>query len=225
MPATDPTSLTLEPFSDPESLRLYLLKIDDSTQLSDAAATLLIAEASAVIREYCGWHIAGSKSMTVEVLATGGQDLYLPTKWLTDVSEMRIGREGAWIAIDPARYQWFADGIVNIAEGFVFPRSRFNTYGFPYLDPYYTYTGGILLPKVELDITHGYAATPASVTAACNMIAALAGANPSGIQSESRTVGLNSTSTRFGTRLVAGGYDVDSAASLLSAFALKGLEP
>ena len=218
MTVTDPTTLTLAPLTTPDDLRTYL-QVDD-TDLTDAAADMLIANASADIRDYCGWPVT-SCTRTVQAIPIGGQDWYLPTKFLTSVAALRVGRDpgDGSNAVDPSRYQWTASGILMIAEGFVFPASRFETFSAPFNDPYFAFNGW-LLPLLEADIVDGYANVPSTLAGACQEVAALARSNPDGIQS--MTVGM--TSQRFGSKSVASGYNLSpEAQAAIDSYRLKEL--
>lgn len=89
--------------------------------------------ALALVRSYCGWHIAPSETATLSVWSTDGRTLSLPTLALTGITS--VIQDGATIA--STAYTFESYGVVN---GY-FGRST----------------------KVTVAFTHGYEAMPADV--------------------------------------------------------------
>jgi len=52
-----------------------------------------VAGVSLAIRRYCGWHITPSITETLDLDSDGGRYIDLPTKWVTSIIEVRVGRD------------------------------------------------------------------------------------------------------------------------------------
>lgn len=63
--------------------------------------------AVAVVRAYCGWHIAPVLTETVTVDAQGGRALVLPSLRIVDVAEVKVGDQ---VVTDP---EWSAAGFIR----------------------------------------------------------------------------------------------------------------
>lgn len=106
----------------------------------------IIAAASAGIRRRAGWHIAPSATETIVLDTRGGPFLLLPTLHLTEVTEVRDVTEDAPVVMDG----W-----------------RFNRGG----DLYRRRGWAPDFQSVEVDIKHGFTATPADLFAAIAQVA------------------------------------------------------
>lgn len=69
---------------------------------------LLIAQATAAVRNYCGWHVTPVQTDTVTLHAEGARSLLLPSLHVLDVSSVTV--DGA--LVDPASYTWTPDGVL-----------------------------------------------------------------------------------------------------------------
>jgi hypothetical protein len=104
-----------------------------------------LEQAEALVRAYCGWHIAPSRTETVEVRGKGGRTLMLPSLHVTDVVSVTADETLLVVEDD---YVWTASGILD--RGF------------------YGCWSDVV---VEVEMTHGYEEVPAEVTAAVQSLA------------------------------------------------------
>lgn len=86
-----------------------------------------VAAALGVVRAWCRWHVAPSRTETITADGSGGCEMALPTQRISDVSDIRIGGMS-----DPS-VEWWANGTLRRAGGFA-DRPRL----------------------VEVDLTHGH---------------------------------------------------------------------
>lgn len=122
-----------------------------ATTLAPSEADRLM-QAEALVRSYCGWHIAPSRADEVAVLpATLGQVALLPSLHVTDVSS--ITEDG--VPVDETDYTWAPNGVLIRSWGWN--------------------------ASVAVTFTHGYSAVPAEVTAVVQAIAQRAVDNPSSL--------------------------------------------
>lgn len=88
-----------------------------------------LLQAEALVRSYCGWHIAPSYSETVTLHSWGGAFLALPSLYVTDIdsvieagTELALDEGYAWLAPSStlSRYSWGwdADVTVTFSHGF-----------------------------------------------------------------------------------------------------------
>lgn len=118
----------------------------------------ILEQVSAAIRSFCGWHIAPSRSEDLTVDGKGSRLLWLPTMYLTGVSNVTSDGD----VVDPDRYDWSATGYVELRHGWWSCRPR----------------------GVVASVTHGYAEIPAEVVEVIVSVAARAVASPSGFTRE-----------------------------------------
>lgn len=111
-----------------------------------------LAQAEAMVRAYCGWHIAPQRTVTVTLRGDYQADLLLPSLHVTAVSS--VVRDGTTLAPDDD-YTWTDAGVLS-GTG---------------LGCWYS------LP-VEVTFTHGYADVPEDVTAVVQAVARRAVDNP-----------------------------------------------
>lgn len=110
-----------------------------------------LLQAEALVRSYCGWHIAPSREETVVLHSWGGSFLALPSLYVTAVDT--VTEAGTALALDEG-YAWLT------------PSSTLSRYSWGYD------------ADVEVTFTHGYTAPPPEVTAIVQAIAQRALANP-----------------------------------------------
>lgn len=147
--------------------------IDDLTFDTDT----LIEWASSEVRSYCGWHIAPSLSETITRDSDGGKVLFLPTMYLTDITELTI--DGDEVDDIDAAVSWSEFGLVRRTSGQCWP------------DAY---------RSVTLKITHGYQDTPGEIAKVC---VALAKRGPAAFNfAKSETAGA--VSRTYGADLLGG---------------------
>ena len=130
---------------------------------------LLLDGAEALVREYCGWHIAPSRTETVTVDGTGSTLVGLPTMWLTDLTA--VTEDGN--PVDLSTVMWSVDGILE-------KRAWASWTGSAWW-PWTTTRRGI-----TATITHGHASCPLWLV---TLVCALAG------RSLQATVGVRSESS------------------------------
>jgi hypothetical protein len=130
----------MEPLASPERLEKVLKQ--RGITVTPEMAVLVLANASAIVRDHCGWHIAPVIEATLLVDGTGGTVLTLPTLRLVEVSAVRI------------------DG--NAVGNFVaFPRGQLYRCG----------TWPARPGAVEVDCRHGHETSPGNVEAVVLAIA------------------------------------------------------
>lgn len=113
---------------------------------------LLTAEA--LVRSYCGWHIAPERDETLTLDGPGGLTLVLPSLHVVDITS--ITQDGE--ELDPP-YDWSA-------SGYVFATGAWS------LDISWGCAGWTRTPRgIVVELTHGYAEVPAQVTAAVRSLA------------------------------------------------------
>lgn len=121
-----------------------------ATSLATTEADRLM-QAEALVRGFCGWHIAPSRAdVTHTATEPRGRVILLPSLHVTAIAS--ITRDGVSLATDD--YDWSANGIVTTRQGGWSGRS------------------------VVVTFTHGYASVPAEVTAVVQAIAQRAVQNP-----------------------------------------------
>lgn len=140
-----------------------LLSPDEFTTLTglDVDPTrlaLLLDQASARVRAYCGWHIAPKLTGAVVVAdGTGGRTLSLPTLLLVDL--VSVSEDGT--ALDVATVDWSAHGVLELPRAWTCRRRG-----------------------VVAVIDHGYEETPDEIGAVvCSIVARMA-PNPLGLVRE-----------------------------------------
>lgn len=134
----------LAPFADPQDLAGF----------SDPEARL--SAASALIRAYCGWHVAPMIKETFTLDGSGSDTLMLRSLQLTDVES--VVENGAAV-----------DGFEWSQAGFLRRSGRWTN----------------RLRGITVTVTHGYEDVPAEITQVCCQVAARAIASPTGARTES----------------------------------------
>lgn len=110
-----------------------------------------LLQAEALVRAYCGWHIAPSREETVTVHVFGGTYLPLPSLYVTEVSG--VAEAGTALVLDDG-YAWLT------------PSSTLTRYSWGWD------------ADVEVTFTHGYEAAPPEVSAIVQAVAQRAVDNP-----------------------------------------------
>jgi hypothetical protein len=109
-----------------------------------------LEQAEALVRAYCGWHIAPSREAEVTFkAATFADSLMLPSMYVTAVASVT---EDGTALVDVDDYNWSSNGV---------------------LTRYYWRTAPIVVT-----FTHGYDVPPAEVTAVVQAVAQRAVSNP-----------------------------------------------
>lgn len=127
-------------------------------------ATMMLAQASALIRSYCGWHLYPSTEEEIAVDGSGAAMLSLPTLHVSAVTS--VTEDGEVLALDTPTvqgdYEWSAAGFLRrVGAGWT-----------------------TKLRGVVVVVTHGYADPPLEVVAVCLQSASRAIASPAGVKSE-----------------------------------------
>lgn len=122
--------------------------------------------AEALVRAYCGWHVAPS---TREVLAVDGErgwgSVLLPTMYVTALHSVTIGDD----VLEASTYTWSPAGILRLAYGSPLPWSDY--YAASYAQQ--------PLQNITADVTHGYDEWPPEVAGVIDALAVRAQATPS----------------------------------------------
>lgn len=122
-----------------------------ATTLTATEADRLM-QAEALVREFCGWHIAPARTVTVKMVSAGGTALLLPSLEVTAVTAVRD-----------------VDGTTpETLTGW--KRRRFGIL--------YRSIGWPTDHDIEVDMTHGFAAVPAEVQGVVQAVAHRAVNNP-----------------------------------------------
>jgi len=139
----------------------------------------LLDQATALVRSYCGWHVAPSITETVSVAGSGVGSIALPSLWVTDVSAV------------------VEDGTSLLSTDFVWdPAGIVGRLGVPWTTPD---------KVVTVTFTHGHARAE-DFEAVVMAIAARAEASPDGVVR--RQVGLVSETYSQTSSNVAGGVSL-----------------
>lgn len=124
--------------------------------MAELATTLTATEADrleqaeALVRSFCGWHIAPSRTETVTVRGRGSKTLLLPSLYVTAVTSVT---DDGTLLVDDTDYTWSDAGVITHASAF-----------------------GTEL--VEVAYSHGYTTPPAEVEAIVQAVAQRAIDNP-----------------------------------------------
>lgn len=87
----------------------YLREKHPDRTFDDTQASIVIAEASAAIRAYCGWHLVPSVAEDITVDGSGSTILLLPTTHLTAVTALVEDSE----PVDLASVEWSESGYLR----------------------------------------------------------------------------------------------------------------
>lgn len=121
-----------------------------ATSLTSTEAQRL-EQAESLVRGFCGWHIAPSRTVTAaQIRGTGTSILLLPSLYITSVSAVTDDTTALTVETD---FTWSASGVL-------------------------TRVGHWSTKYVTVTYTHGYAAVPPEVTAIVQAIAQRAVDNP-----------------------------------------------
>ncbi len=115
--------------------------------LTPADADERLEQAEGIVRDYCGWHIAPSRTETVRIYgAPLGSPILLPSMYVTAI--VSVTDQGT--LVDPAAYDFETAGILRRVDG-------------------WRWSDG--LGVIEVVFTHGYDTVPPAVTRAVQSIA------------------------------------------------------
>lgn len=145
----------------------------DPTVGDTASAELVLAVASAAIRNFCGWDISETTVTGDALDGTGERSIWLPTLRLTAVSAVVENGRALTVVTD---YDWTRYGkLIRAGRWTRAARSVVVTY------------------------THGYAVVPEVVKGACLIVAAVMHSNPEFQASKSETMGPFAESVSYPT--------------------------
>ncbi|QBP29672.1 head-to-tail adaptor [Mycobacterium phage Typha] len=131
-------------------MALELVKVTDLAKLEDGEdAEFFLAAAEAAVRDYCGWHLAPSRTVTERVPLGERGLIVLKTMHLTAVTSVVVNGE----ELDPEDYDWEACGVIT--------RTRPSWPNSP-------------RPKATVTFTHGYTDCPPNVAMVVLELASLA---------------------------------------------------
>jgi hypothetical protein len=139
----------LAPLVTPEEFRRLT-----GTEVDDGRLGELLAQASGLVRTWCGWHIAPRITQVMTVDGSGAYTLALPTLHLVDL--LAVTENGRPVELEWV--EWSTAGFLIHRHQCWTPRLR----------------------GVRAEILHGHARTPAEVRAVVAAIAARALAYPAG---------------------------------------------
>lgn len=123
-----------------------------ATTLAPTEADRLM-QAEALVRNFCGWHIAPERTETVTLRGNRGTALMLPSLLVTAISSVADGETDLTVEDD---YTWSPAGVL-------------------------TRGGYWSTDVVTVEMTHGYEDPPAEVTAVVQAVAQRAVNNPSSL--------------------------------------------
>lgn len=109
-----------------------------------------LEQAEALVRGFCGWHIAASRTETIQIRGTGRATLLLPSLYVTAVASVT---DDGTLLVHDEDYTWSEAGVITRAAAF-----------------------GTEL--VSVTFTHGYAVPPPEVTGIVQAVAQRAIDNP-----------------------------------------------
>jgi hypothetical protein len=116
-----------------------------------------LEQAEGVVRAYCGWHIAPSRTVT-ETCPTAGGLLFLPSLHVTAVGSVTLSDE---TVLTTDQYEWTTEGVVRLIPG----------WGRDWWTPYAP-------AKATVEYTHGYPTPPPEVVGVVRAVAQRATDNP-----------------------------------------------
>lgn len=121
----------------------------------------LLKSVGETIRDYCGWHLFPSMTVTLDKLEIGsGGIMMLPSLYVTDVSDVTVFDEpdSSGTTLDPATYVWHQSGYIEPLN-----RAQFSAVPGYWYEPgpaFLPLTGG---GRVSVTLTHGYPALPLNI--------------------------------------------------------------
>ena len=140
------------------------MQLDAGDLAGDDNASQAIAQASAVVIDYCRHDFQQHDDETVRLDGRGTTTLLLPAINVSDVSEIVEDPDGDSTTLDVDAYEWGTAGIVRRLDGGVFAR-RFRWY--------------------DVAMTWGYSTVPDAVQGVVARVARRGYSNPDGVSQES----------------------------------------
>jgi hypothetical protein len=142
----------------------------DLAAFQAGSPTRALLAAQALVRSYCGWHIAPTITETITVDGWANNVLMLPTLWLLEVSSIVVGD----VEVDLSTVQLYQAGY--LARQFTFP--TLDTESIPW-----TTAPG---PRAVVTMTHCYADPPEDLANVALAIAARSLSTPLGVEQVQR---------------------------------------
>ena len=143
-----------------------------------------VAAAVARIRREAGWHIAPSVTETIDIDSWGGNELVLPSLYVTDVASVAIwGPSGLGPSLALGEeVRWSQRGLLWLPRGGTWPVGR---------------------GKVQVTLTHGYPEAPADL----KLLTASATTRPIASESiSSRAVTFADNGNQYGAQSILDSY-------------------
>lgn len=140
---------------------LLLTSDPDWALYNEGDPAFLLKSVGETIRNYCGWHLAPSVSVTLDKLVIGsGGILMLPSLFVTDVAEVVVfdQPESTGRTLDPTSYVWHEAGYIEPLN-----RAQFGSVSGYWYEPgpaFLPITGG---GRVSVTFTHGYPTLPDNI--------------------------------------------------------------
>lgn len=79
---------------------------------TDERVGLVLASASAAVRDWCGWHVG--PALSCEIVGDGeGRSLVLPLMGLRSVTSVLV----SGVVLDPSDYEWRQSGLLRLTHG------------------------------------------------------------------------------------------------------------
>lgn len=127
-----------------------------ATTIAPADDNARLLQAESVVRGYCGWHIAPSRTETVTLRGSCSATLILRSLHVTEVVSVTV--DGTVLTADD--YSWSAAGVLTRGGCAIWTET-----------------------DVMVEFTHGYAEAPAEITGAVQAIAQRGISNPMALKS------------------------------------------
>lgn len=121
-----------------------------------------LLQAEAVVRDFCGWHIAPVRTQSVVLHGLGASSLLLPSLYVTGVVSVV---QGDGTEVDPEHYEWTKGGVLRPKGGLTWWH-------------YFSHPWHLRTDPVTVTFTHGYEQPPPPVTAVVQAVAQRAMDNP-----------------------------------------------
>lgn len=118
-----------------------------------------LLQAEAVVRSYCRWHIAPSRTETLTLRAEGMTSVMLPSLYVTEIASITDDGTDLVLSTD---YRWYEDGIIDRVDA-------------------YWGSGDVVVVY-----THGYSLPPDDVAGVVQAIAQRAVDNPRSLTRETK---------------------------------------
>lgn len=137
-----------------------------------------LLQAEAMVRAFCGWHIAPSRDETLVLDGRGGCNLMLPSLYVTAITSVV---ENGVDLVEGTDFTWSQAGWVfrsSWAGGWWYDAGDYGS-SFPIPGWWTTQLRGVVV-----ELTHGYEDVPAEVTAVVQAVGQRLVDNPTGLEQQ-----------------------------------------